>query len=95
MDYLNRQIKVLQQTWGYNNFRYPQQEIITNVLIGKDTLVIMPTGGGKSLCFQLPAIMQPGLTIVVSTVSITVVSPGLTVKESQSEIALDTPKGTI
>ncbi len=66
MNHLNHQIKVLQQTWGYNNFRYPQQDIINNLLIGKDTLVIMPTGGGKSLCFQLPAIMQPGLTIVIS-----------------------------
>ena len=59
-------LNVLQQTWGYSDFRYPQQEIITSILSGKDTLIVMPTGGGKSLCFQLPALMQPGLTIVIS-----------------------------
>ncbi len=59
-------LNVLKQTWGYTDFRYPQEEIITSLLSGKDTLVVMPTGGGKSLCFQLPALMQPGLTIVVS-----------------------------
>ena len=58
--------ELLQQIWGYTDFRYPQEEIITSLLSGKDTLVLMPTGGGKSLCFQLPALMQPGLTIVVS-----------------------------
>ncbi|MDJ0678498.1 MAG: ATP-dependent DNA helicase RecQ [Xenococcaceae cyanobacterium MO_167.B52] len=57
---------VLQETWGYSDFRYPQKEIITSILSGKDTLVVMPTGGGKSLCFQLPALMQSGLTIVIS-----------------------------
>ncbi len=57
---------VLQETWGYGDFRYPQKEIITSLLSGKDTLVLMPTGGGKSLCFQLPALMQSGLTIVIS-----------------------------
>ncbi len=57
---------VLQQTWGYREFRYPQEEIITSLLSGNDALVVMPTGGGKSICFQLPALMQPGLTIVVS-----------------------------
>ena len=57
---------VLQETWGYSDFRYPQKEIITSLLSGKDTLIVMPTGGGKSLCFQLPALMQSGLTIVIS-----------------------------
>lgn len=54
------------QVWGYENFRPPQGEIIQALLSGKDSLVILPTGGGKSLCFQLPAILQTGLTIVVS-----------------------------
>ncbi|VEP16008.1 ATP-dependent DNA helicase RecQ [Hyella patelloides LEGE 07179] len=57
---------ILQQVWGYEDFRYPQAEIINCLLNKQDTLVIMPTGGGKSLCFQLPALLQPGLTIVVS-----------------------------
>ena len=61
------QIKtVLQKIWGYPDFRYPQAEIINSILKQQDTLVVMPTGGGKSLCFQLPALLQPGLTIVVS-----------------------------
>lgn len=52
--------------WGYEDFRPPQGEIIRTLLAGKDALVILPTGGGKSICFQLPAILQTGLTIVVS-----------------------------
>ena len=56
----------LQEIWGYSAFRPPQEEIIRSILSGQDALIIMPTGGGKSICFQLPAILQTGLTIVVS-----------------------------
>ena len=56
----------LKQYFGYEAFRDKQQEIIETVLRGKDTLVIMPTGGGKSICFQLPALIFPKLTIVIS-----------------------------
>lgn len=56
----------LQRYWGYDDFRHPQGEVMTSILSGKDCLVIMPTGGGKSLCFQLPALLQQGLTLVVS-----------------------------
>jgi ATP-dependent DNA helicase RecQ len=52
--------------WGYDNFRPPQGEIISSLLSGRDALVVMPTGGGKSICFQLPALLQTGLTLVVS-----------------------------
>lgn len=52
--------------WGYDQFRPPQGEIIACLLAGKDALVVLPTGGGKSLCFQLPALLQEGLTLVVS-----------------------------
>ena len=55
-----------QQIWGYENFRPPQEEIIQALLQGKDALIVLPTGGGKSICFQLPAVIQTGLTIVVS-----------------------------
>ncbi|MEM7593617.1 MAG: DEAD/DEAH box helicase, partial [Cyanobacteria bacterium P01_A01_bin.83] len=54
------------QIWGYEDFRKPQGEIIQTLLIGKDALIILPTGGGKSICFQLPALLQTGLTIVIS-----------------------------
>ena len=54
------------QIWGYETFRPPQAEIIQSLLAGKDTIVVMPTGAGKSLCFQLPALIQSGLTLVVS-----------------------------
>ena len=55
-----------QQIWGYEDFRSPQAEIIQTLLSGRDALIILPTGGGKSICFQLPALLQTGLTIVVS-----------------------------
>lgn len=54
------------EIWGYDEFRYPQGEIIACLLAQKDVLVVLPTGGGKSICFQLPALLQTGLTLVVS-----------------------------
>ncbi len=54
------------QIWGYPDFRPPQGEIVQSLLTGQDTLIIMPTGGGKSICFQLPALLRQGLTLVVS-----------------------------
>ena len=56
----------LKKYWGYDDFRYPQAQIVNSILDGKDCLVVMPTGGGKSLCFQLPALLQTGLTLVIS-----------------------------
>jgi len=58
--------QILLQYWGYGSFRPMQQEVIERVLAGKNTLAIMPTGGGKSLCYQLPALAMPGLCLVVS-----------------------------
>jgi ATP-dependent DNA helicase RecQ len=57
---------ILKNVFGYNHFRPLQQEIIANVLNKRDTLAIMPTGGGKSLCYQIPGLIFPGLTVVVS-----------------------------
>ncbi len=58
--------KALQKYFGFDKFKGDQEAIINSVLEGKDTFVIMPTGGGKSLCYQLPALMMPGTAIVIS-----------------------------
>ncbi|MXV51180.1 RecQ family ATP-dependent DNA helicase [Pedobacter sp. HMF7647] len=58
--------QILQQYWGYSQFRSLQEEVITSVLEGNDALALMPTGGGKSICFQVPALAKPGICIVVS-----------------------------
>ena len=59
-------LDILQQTFGYATFRAPQEEIMETVIAGKDALVLMPTGGGKSLCYQIPALARPGCGIVIS-----------------------------
>ena len=57
---------VLRQVFGYGSFRGPQQQIIEHVIAGRSALVLMPTGGGKSLCYQIPALCRPGLAVVIS-----------------------------
>jgi len=57
---------ILKSIFGYGGFRHQQQDVIQTLLDGRDALVLMPTGGGKSLCYQIPALMREGITIVVS-----------------------------
>ena len=63
---MQRARELLRNVYGYAQFRGLQQEVIAAVLAGEDALVLMPTGGGKSLCYQLPAMLRPGLGLVVS-----------------------------
>jgi len=63
---MNRAQHILKSIFGYDEFRHAQQEIIQELLNGNDALVLMPTGGGKSLCYQIPALVREGTAIVIS-----------------------------
>ena len=63
---INRAEQILKHTFGYTEFRGSQKEVIETVLAGQDSLVLMPTGGGKSLCYQIPGLVRSGMAIVVS-----------------------------
>src|SRR3989339_1017577 len=58
--------RILRQHWGFDRFLPLQQEAMQSVLANRDSLVVLPTGGGKSLCFQAPALAMPGMAVVVS-----------------------------
>ena len=62
----NTPVEVLQEYWGYESFRPMQEDIVRTALEGRDVLAILPTGGGKSVCFQVPAMMREGIAIVVT-----------------------------
>lgn len=59
-------LQVLQKFWNHTAFREPQEAIIESVIKGNDTLALLPTGGGKSICYQVPGVMQKGITLVIS-----------------------------
>ena len=63
---MEQALEILRNTFGYRDFRGDQQDIIKHVLAGDDALVLMPTGGGKSLCYQVPAMIRPGTGIIIS-----------------------------
>src|SRR5271170_5941562 len=59
-------LRVLREVFGYPAFRGEQEEVVRHAIAGGDALVLMPTGGGKSLCYQVPALVRPGMGVVVS-----------------------------
>lgn len=63
---MSEALQILQKYWKYDSFRVPQDAVIQSVLDGKDTFALLPTGGGKSLCFQVPGMLLPGICLVIS-----------------------------
>jgi ATP-dependent DNA helicase RecQ len=63
---MSEALLLLQKYWKHETFRTPQEEIIQSVLDGNDTFALLPTGGGKSVCFQIPALLLNGICLVVS-----------------------------
>jgi ATP-dependent DNA helicase RecQ len=63
---MSNPVQILQKHWGYPSFRPMQEEIIRSVLDGRDTLALLPTGGGKSICFQVPGLVMEGVCLVVT-----------------------------
>ena len=63
---LEKAKSILKKYWAYDSFRSIQEQVISSVLLGNDTLALMPTGGGKSICYQIPALMSKGICIVIS-----------------------------
>lgn len=63
---MNKPLDILKSYWKHESFRPAQEEIIENILQGNDTFALLPTGGGKSICFQVPAIIKPGICLVIS-----------------------------
>ena len=59
-------LEILRSRFGYSQFRFQQQQIVDALVAGKDALVLMPTGGGKSLCYQIPALLRDGVGIIIS-----------------------------
>src|SRR6188768_1132054 len=63
---MNQALEVLHTVFGFQSFRAPQEDIISTLVSGGDALVLMPTGGGKSLCYQIPALVRKGCGVVIS-----------------------------
>ncbi len=63
---MDRYEQALQKYFGFDTFRFPQKDIIASIAEGHDTIALLPTGTGKSLCFQLPSLMLPPTTVVIS-----------------------------
>ena len=107
---LDQAKEILRQYFGYSSFRSGQEEIIQNISNKQNTLGILPTGGGKSLCFQIPALLLPGTTIVISPlislmkdqvdslsaadIPATFINSSLTQKELQEEMQISETEPT-
>ena len=63
---MSNKYDLLKEYFGHKNFRVGQEEIIDNILSGRDAMCVMPTGAGKSICYQIPALLFDGITIVIS-----------------------------
>ena len=89
---MNTPLEILKKYWNFSEFRDPQEEIIKATINGTNTIILLPTGGGKSLCYQIPALILDGICIVISPLIALIQDQVNSLKEKNIQPVIKMPK---